>query len=323
MTLKLLFLLLMLMHNDNDAVNGVSFLHMHAPATEPHAETPRPGHVEEASPDDFNYEDPLISELLDKDWDGEKMKQNESHFIDIEAEEGMHKESDRDTPRWYQTKNFLRGETSRQRKPDNKPTKEHIPVSESEGEEELTPVSNRFQSLEDMETDDISHLLESIGKNTPPIKNREAGGSKAEIQGHCNGENSYQEMILTDSTVSHRHKRNKSLEEDMPKSFKTGNPRRNLWEELVKLSNQDAPWIVGGDFNVISHPNENQGGDIQRMGPMEDFNDMMTDTGLIDAGFEGEPFTWTNKRIWRRLDRVLYSKEWAEIFFFFGNGKFH
>ncbi|KAL0287132.1 UNVERIFIED_CONTAM: hypothetical protein Sradi_7130600 [Sesamum radiatum] len=388
-------------HNDNDAVNGVSFLHMHAPATEPHAETPRPGHVEEASPDDFNYEDPLISELLDKDWDGEKMKQNASHFIDIEAEEGMHKESDRDTPSMVpnslsnetpskavgQTKNFLRGETSRQRKPDNKPTKEHIPVSESEGEEELTPVSNRFQSLEDMETDDISHLLESIGKNTPPIKNREAGGSKAEIQGHCNGENSYQEMILTDSTVSHRHKRNKSLEEDMPKSFKTGgkgrkikdvnyftrkfgfhsvlanannkiwcfakfgvdtqiiqdhsqflhvkvssgtlptdifctfiyakcyrNPRRNLWEELVKLSNQDAPWIVGGDFNVISHPNENQGGDIQRMGPMEDFNDMMTDTGLIDAGFEGEPFTWTNKRIWRRLDRVLYSKEWAEIF---------
>ncbi|KAL0290874.1 UNVERIFIED_CONTAM: hypothetical protein Sradi_7040400 [Sesamum radiatum] len=92
------------------------------------------------------------------------------------------------------------------------------------------------------------------------------------------------------------------------------NPRRILWEELVKLSNQDAPWIVGGDFNVILHPNENQGGDIQRMGPMEDFNDMMTDTGLIDAGFEGEPFTWTNKRIWRRLDRVLYSKEWAETF---------
>ncbi|KAL0283501.1 UNVERIFIED_CONTAM: hypothetical protein Sradi_7226000 [Sesamum radiatum] len=233
-----------------------------------------------------------------------------------------------------QTKNFFRGETSRQRRPDNKPTKEHTPASESEGEEELTPVSNRFQSLEDMETDDISHLIESTGKNTPPIKNCEVGGSKAEIQDHCNGENIYLEMILTDSTVSHRHKRNKSLEENVTKSFKTGgkgkknkgnispklltrrktrNSRRNLWEELSNF-NQDAPWIVGGDFNVILHPNENQGGNIQRMGPMEDFNDMMTDTGLIDAGFEGEPFTWTNKRIWRRLDRVLYSKEWAETF---------
>ncbi|KAL0293314.1 UNVERIFIED_CONTAM: hypothetical protein Sradi_6943500 [Sesamum radiatum] len=168
---------------------------MHAPDTELHAKTPRPGHVEEASPDDFNYEDPLISELLDKDWDGEKMRA--SHLIDIEAEEGMHKESDRNTPSMVpnslsnetpskvvgQTKNFLRGESSRQRKSDNKPTKEHIPVSESEGEEELTPVSNRFQSLEDMEMDDISHLIESTGKNTPPIKNCDAGGSKTEIQG--------------------------------------------------------------------------------------------------------------------------------------------
>ncbi|KAL0418815.1 UNVERIFIED_CONTAM: hypothetical protein Sradi_1295000 [Sesamum radiatum] len=30
--------------------------------------------------------------------------------------------------------------------------------------------------------------------------------------------------------------------------------------------------------------------------------------------FEGDPFTWTNKRVWKRLDRVLYSKEWAETF---------
>ncbi|KAL0439291.1 UNVERIFIED_CONTAM: hypothetical protein Slati_2412100 [Sesamum latifolium] len=92
------------------------------------------------------------------------------------------------------------------------------------------------------------------------------------------------------------------------------NSRRILWEELVKLSNQDAPWLVGGDFNVIMHPNENQGGDMQRLDPMDDFNDMMLETRLIDGGFEGDPFTWTNKRIWKRPDRVLYSKEWAEIF---------
>ncbi|KAL2247825.1 UNVERIFIED_CONTAM: hypothetical protein Sindi_2634800 [Sesamum indicum] len=47
---------------------------------------------------------------------------------------------------------------------------------------------------------------------------------------------------------------------------------------------------------------------------MDDFNDMMFDTGLTDPGFEGEPFTWTNNRVWRRLDRVLYSKEWTESF---------
>ncbi|KAL0361559.1 UNVERIFIED_CONTAM: hypothetical protein Sradi_3840400 [Sesamum radiatum] len=41
---------------------------------------------------------------------------------------------------------------------------------------------------------------------------------------------------------------------------------------------------------------------------------MLGNTGLIDAGFEGEPFTWTNKGVCRRLDKVLYSKEWADFF---------
>ncbi|KAL0454964.1 UNVERIFIED_CONTAM: hypothetical protein Slati_0835600 [Sesamum latifolium] len=54
--------------------------------------------------------------------------------------------------------------------------------------------------------------------------------------------------------------------------------------------------------------------ETRRTGYVDDFNDMMGDTGLLDAGFEGEPFTWSNKRFWRRLDRVLYSKEWAETF---------
>ncbi|KAK4410283.1 hypothetical protein Sango_0101300 [Sesamum angolense] len=59
---------------------------------------------------------------------------------------------------------------------------------------------------------------------------------------------------------------------------------------------------------------KNRGGTISSLGSIEDFNDMVLDSGLTDAGFEGEPFTWSNKRVWRRLDRVLYSQEWAELF---------
>ncbi|KAK4384507.1 hypothetical protein Sango_3054000 [Sesamum angolense] len=53
---------------------------------------------------------------------------------------------------------------------------------------------------------------------------------------------------------------------------------------------------------------------MRRMGPSDDFNDMMIDTRLMDAGFEGDPYTWTNKRVWKRLDRVLYSKEWTDTY---------
>ncbi|KAL0401939.1 UNVERIFIED_CONTAM: hypothetical protein Slati_4223800 [Sesamum latifolium] len=228
--------------------------------------------------------EPRPTELLDKDWDAENKRQNAPHFTDIEAEEEMHKESNRDscpsmvpnslseeTPSKEvgHTKNFFRGETSKQRHPDNQPPK----------------------------------LIESTGKSTSLAKNSEAGGSKVETQDHRSGENTHQKMILTDSTASHRHKRNKSLEEDMSKASKTGGKDYSGSLTIPTCQSQ-----------LRHYPDRDFLRRYAKTGPMDDFNDMMSDTGLIDAGFEGEPFTWTNKRVWRRLDRVLYSKEWAETF---------
>ncbi|KAG8372630.1 hypothetical protein BUALT_Bualt12G0086600 [Buddleja alternifolia] len=47
---------------------------------------------------------------------------------------------------------------------------------------------------------------------------------------------------------------------------------------------------------------------------MEDFGNTLADSRLLDAGFEGEPFTWTNRRLWQRLDRALISIDWADFF---------
>ncbi|KAL0440674.1 UNVERIFIED_CONTAM: hypothetical protein Sradi_0006300 [Sesamum radiatum] len=67
----------------------------------------------------------------------------------------------------------------------------------------------------------------------------------------------------------------------------------------------ECPMAVGGDFNVILHPNENQGGDLRRMGPMDDFNEMMIDSGLVDAGFEGTPSPGPIKE---------FGKDWIEYY---------
>ncbi|XP_073057421.1 uncharacterized protein [Primulina eburnea] len=48
--------------------------------------------------------------------------------------------------------------------------------------------------------------------------------------------------------------------------------------------------------------------------PVEEFNTFIMDSGLIDAGFEGSSFTWTNKTIWKRLDRVMVSVDWGDHF---------
>ncbi|KAG8375194.1 hypothetical protein BUALT_Bualt10G0075000 [Buddleja alternifolia] len=47
---------------------------------------------------------------------------------------------------------------------------------------------------------------------------------------------------------------------------------------------------------------------------MEDFGNTLADSRLLDAGFEGEPFTWTNRRLWQRLDRALILIDWADCF---------
>ncbi|KAL0416182.1 UNVERIFIED_CONTAM: hypothetical protein Slati_3450100 [Sesamum latifolium] len=236
--------------------NDVSSPPLHVSETEPPVELipHRPGQMEVATLDDFNYEDALIAELLDKDWDAKNKCQNAPHFLNIEAVEGRDKESSQDTvpsvvpnslpeetsPKpTGTTRNFFRGETSRQRCLGDQPQEyhsleAHLAPVDSEGEEESTPISNHFQSLEDMETEDILHIIEST-QTTSPSKDKKTGRCDVDVRIYCNCENtlpmehpiqeggvSQQEIIFTDSTASSKHKRNKRYEDAMIKSPKTG-----------------------------------------------------------------------------------------------------
>ncbi|KAL2500199.1 Uncharacterized protein Adt_25749 [Abeliophyllum distichum] len=81
--------------------------------------------------------------------------------------------------------------------------------------------------------------------------------------------------------------------------------RRDLWMGLHQISlTVDGPWMVGRDFNVIAHNGERTGHNTRDRGT-SDFADMMMDCGLTDAGYSGSQYTWTNGRVWKRLDRVL------------------
>ncbi|KAL2453200.1 Uncharacterized protein Adt_49302 [Abeliophyllum distichum] len=80
---------------------------------------------------------------------------------------------------------------------------------------------------------------------------------------------------------------------------------RDLWLGLHQISlTVDGPWMVGGDFNVIAHNGERTGHNTRDRGT-SDFADMMMDCGLTDAGYSGSQYTWTNGRVWKRLERVL------------------
>ncbi|KAJ6719965.1 RETROTRANSPOSON UNCLASSIFIED-LIKE PROTEIN [Salix purpurea] len=64
--------------------------------------------------------------------------------------------------------------------------------------------------------------------------------------------------------------------------------RRILWDELCEVASLlDGPWVVGGDFNAVLNVNER---------------------------YEGNDFTWTNGKVMRRLDRIVFNPEWSELF---------
>ncbi|XP_073057420.1 uncharacterized protein [Primulina eburnea] len=90
--------------------------------------------------------------------------------------------------------------------------------------------------------------------------------------------------------------------------------RREIWASLLLVKPVLCPWLVGGDFNVVRSASECLGSRGGRFLPMEEFNTFILDCGQIDACFEGSSFTWTNKTIWKRLDRVLVSVDWGDHF---------
>ncbi|KAL0300009.1 UNVERIFIED_CONTAM: hypothetical protein Scaly_3063100 [Sesamum calycinum] len=276
-------------------------------------------HVAEASLEDSNYEDPLIAALLDRNWETDKTAPNSTP---------------EETPQHNASlfRKWTRGESNKKRHKEDKSWEQSPPTIqtaalESDGEEKTTPISNWFQSLEDMEMEDILQHIEKMqtSKSTAVEKGVERGEDDGQfhkrqsiaISGPQEGEAIQQAIIFKNSAITNKHKRNKSLEgttENSMKIDKKGasqedifctfvyamcyrNSRRLLWDELTSISNLHAPWR-GHEKN----------------GPSDDFNDMMIDTGLMDAGFEGDPYTWTNKRVWKRLDRVLYSKEWTDTY---------
>lgn len=99
-----------------------------------------------------------------------------------------------------------------------------------------------------------------------------------------------------------------------------GNQRYRTWNLMKNLSETSTlPRFIGGDFNEILHEGEKQGGGSRAPRQMQGFNSALVECGLVDLGYEGFPFTWSNGRehpntIRCRLDRVCADTRGLELF---------
>lgn len=70
-----------------------------------------------------------------------------------------------------------------------------------------------------------------------------------------------------------------------------------------------------GDFNEVMWSFEKRGGNSKSWHSMKLFRDVVSHCGLLDLGFTGPSFTWSNGRqgesnIRERLDRTLANSAW-------------
>ncbi|KAE8663459.1 hypothetical protein F3Y22_tig00112965pilonHSYRG00006 [Hibiscus syriacus] len=80
--------------------------------------------------------------------------------------------------------------------------------------------------------------------------------------------------------------------------------RSHLWNQVRPLEPENnMPWVLGGDLNVICNSLERQRGSGRRSGIFLKFCDFLFDSGLIDLGFNGPCFTCQRDDLYRILDR--------------------
>ena len=92
------------------------------------------------------------------------------------------------------------------------------------------------------------------------------------------------------------------------------------WKLLESLRDQcDFPWVVFGNFNEITHPNEKLGWADQDANQIRGFRDFLSAYRLHDLVFVGSRFTWCNGRFgdqWTliHLNRVVANEGWTTRF---------
>lgn len=94
------------------------------------------------------------------------------------------------------------------------------------------------------------------------------------------------------------------------------NQKEKFWSDLSQMSNNIVePWMLIGDFNEVLTASEKRGGKHLGTTSRKYLMNFIENSGCIDLGFVGNPFTWRNKRgglahIRQRLDRALANDQW-------------
>ncbi|KAF9621066.1 hypothetical protein IFM89_016090 [Coptis chinensis] len=93
--------------------------------------------------------------------------------------------------------------------------------------------------------------------------------------------------------------------------------QRALWDELTTLGINVGPWVVVGNFNVVTMAIKRKGGCSPCQLAVNEFVEFINNNALVDSTNLGYKFSWCNKRIGNRrmlqkIDRMLVNQQWID-----------
>ncbi|XP_026429991.1 uncharacterized protein LOC113326483 [Papaver somniferum] len=96
--------------------------------------------------------------------------------------------------------------------------------------------------------------------------------------------------------------------------------RNEFWHNFSLFTAQiQNPWCMVGDLNGICSSSEKHGGSQKFNSANNGFKDFIQDRSLVDLGYIGPAFTWSNgatlsEPIYEKLDRAMCTTNWILMF---------
>ena len=96
--------------------------------------------------------------------------------------------------------------------------------------------------------------------------------------------------------------------------------RKILWKNLMCVAElHNLPWVLAGDFNEPLLSDDKFGGRSVSVNRSLLFKECLDRCNMMDIGFAGPHFTWTNRRevqslIQKRIDRYFANPSWCVIY---------
>ena len=96
--------------------------------------------------------------------------------------------------------------------------------------------------------------------------------------------------------------------------------RHLLWDNLSTMARlHNLPWVIAGDFNEVLTGSDKFGGRSVNINQALRFQECLDICKMIDIGFSGVRYTWSNNRpfsqlVQERIDRYFVNVDWYALF---------